>query len=115
MTDREKLIELQLRADLEDEVSENTTEHRGYTADLMLANGIIVLPCKAGDVLYVPTAYWDGRIYDLEISNIIIYEDKIELVTNCGSRCTVDDIGKTAFLTREEAETALRERGGENA
>jgi hypothetical protein len=39
---REKLIELQLQADIEDEVSENTTQHRGYIADLMIANGVTV-------------------------------------------------------------------------
>ena len=39
---REKLIELQLKADIEDEVSENTTQHREYIADLMIAHGVTV-------------------------------------------------------------------------
>ena len=39
---REKLVELQLKADIEDETSENTTQHREYTADLMIANGVTV-------------------------------------------------------------------------
>ena len=39
---REKLIELLLQADIEDEFSETTTEHRGYIADLMIANGVTV-------------------------------------------------------------------------
>lgn len=39
---REKLVELQLQADLEDEVSENTTQHREFTADLLIANGVTV-------------------------------------------------------------------------
>ena len=39
---KEKLVELQLKADLEDEVSENTTQHREYIADLMIANGVTV-------------------------------------------------------------------------
>ena len=39
---REKLVELQLKADIEDEVSENTTQHREYVADLMIANGVTV-------------------------------------------------------------------------
>ena len=38
----EKLVELQLKADIEDEVSENTTQHREYIADLMIANGVTV-------------------------------------------------------------------------
>ena len=39
---REKLVELQLKADIEDEISENTTQHREYIADLMIANGVTV-------------------------------------------------------------------------
>lgn len=39
---REKLVELQLKADIEDETSENTTQHREYIADLMIDNGVTV-------------------------------------------------------------------------
>lgn len=39
---REKLVELQLKADIEDETSENTTQHREFIADLMIANGVTV-------------------------------------------------------------------------
>ena len=43
MTDvKEKLVELQLQADLADNVSENTTQHREFTADFMMANGVTV-------------------------------------------------------------------------
>ena len=39
---REKLVELQLQADIADNVSENTTQHREFTADFMMANGATV-------------------------------------------------------------------------
>lgn len=39
---KEKLVELQLKADIEDEASENTTQHREYIADLMIAHGVTV-------------------------------------------------------------------------
>ena len=39
---REKLIELQLQADIADNISENTTEHRGFVADFMISNGVTV-------------------------------------------------------------------------
>lgn len=39
---REKLFELQLQADIADNISENTTEHRGFIADFMIANGVTV-------------------------------------------------------------------------
>ena len=42
MDDREKLVELQLQADIADNVSENTTQHREFTADFMMANGVTV-------------------------------------------------------------------------
>lgn len=59
---REKLVELQLKADIEDETSENTTQHREYIADLMIANGVTVqewisvndrLPDGFGEVLVI--------------------------------------------------------------
>ena len=39
---REKLVELQLQADIADNISENTTEHRGFVADFMISNGVTV-------------------------------------------------------------------------
>ena len=57
---REKLAELQLQADISDNVSENTTQHREFTADFMMSNGVTVqewisvkdrLPEKTGKVL----------------------------------------------------------------
>lgn len=42
MTDREKLVSWMLQGDIEDEVSENTTQHREYIADHLLANGVVV-------------------------------------------------------------------------
>ena len=39
---REKLVELQLQADSEDNISENGTQHREFIADLMIANGVTV-------------------------------------------------------------------------
>lgn len=42
MNNKVYLVELMLMADLRDEVSENTTEHREYTAELMIANGVTV-------------------------------------------------------------------------
>ena len=69
---REKLVELQLKADIEDEVSENTTQHREYIADLMIAHGVTVqewisvkdrLPDKDGNYLTYDPRYGDIEIY----------------------------------------------------
>lgn len=42
MNIREKLVELQLQADIADNISENGTQHREFIADLMIANGVTV-------------------------------------------------------------------------
>ena len=42
MDAREKLVELQLQADIADNISENGTQHREFIADLMIANGAMV-------------------------------------------------------------------------
>ena len=39
---REKLVELQLQADIADNISENGTQHREFIANLMIANGVTV-------------------------------------------------------------------------
>ena len=39
---KKKLVELQLQADIADNISENGTQHREFIADLMIANGVTV-------------------------------------------------------------------------
>ena len=107
-------------------------------ADDLLADGIIVPPCKVGDVLYVL-----GTCKDLFLvtTSPCPYED-VCWVTDCNSAADVKrvfpatveyigigdhdiyticfesidyeyystEIGKTVFLTREEAEAALKGR-----
>lgn len=61
---------------------------------------IIVPPCKAGDTVYqLDTA---GDIYESKITRII-YDTK-------GIAFDESSIGKTVFLTREEAEKNLKGR-----
>lgn len=59
---------------------------------------LIVLPCKVGDRVYQT----DGiRIYESTVRQLIFDTENIAF--------DVYAIGKTVFLTREEAETALKE------
>ena len=72
---------------------------------------LVYLPCKIGDTVYIP----DER-YPCEIEQIIITDDFIYFewasfersceMTECWNEgCfKLTDIGKTVFLTREEAE-----------
>ena len=84
--------------------------------DDLLANGVIVLPCKVGDMLYdiyeaVSNGY--GGIRELKVPEIHINIDRRNkpwLIIS-GYYFAFEDFGKTVFLTREEAEKALK--GGE--
>lgn len=59
---------------------------------------IIELPCKVGDVVYQE----DGvRVYPFTVEKIVFDTGFIAFDENA--------IGKTVFLTREEAEKALKE------
>lgn len=77
-------------------------------ADYLIANGVIVPPCKVGDKIYQT----DGvRIYESTINEITFTTHHII--------CDTEDIafneqaiGKIVFLTREEAQKALREAQG---
>ena len=89
-------------------------------ADHLIANGVIVLPCKAGDIVYSNDL--DPR-FDVEIERIVIEENVITFewvqyekgyeVTECWDEgeFSLDDFSKTVFLTKEEAEKALRGEG----
>lgn len=76
---------------------------------------IVELPCKVGDTVWIIFGE-DEIIKDFEILNIITSRDRITLTFTNESCFTIwngycdDYFGKSIFLTREEAEKALRER-----
>ena len=80
-------------------------------ADYLLANGVIVPPCKVGDILY----YLDRYSKSIETDTV-----KYFTVTKNGCKPILErhnvkfwemyEWGKTVFLTKEEAEQALKER-----
>jgi hypothetical protein len=76
--------------------------HSERLADLILADGWIRPPCKVGDVVY-----WynmGGRLTEA----VVI--DTLKAKTKHGFEYDIrfSDFGKTVFLTREEAERALK-------
>lgn len=102
---RERLISLILNADGDDDlrnydiydlIKEETCGAECF-ADYLLKNGVIVPPCKVGDVIYET----DGiRIYE-SIIRKVIYETK-------GIAFDESAIGKSVFLSRDDAERALK-------
>ena len=133
MTDRDRqrdrLIELILnreRVDLPLPI-----EYQKDLADYLLANGVIVPPCKVGDKVYYII---NNTIQELKVSVINIHEnnyiaakaicldefDMCDCNCDCAKKtCSVwfdyKSLGKTVFLTKEEAERELEKRGKENA
>ena len=114
---RERLIESLLKCDKEYDVLSCYKERpkrkqaAEIIADYLLANGVIVPPCKVGDILYMPL----GKILEYEVISWRMREEGLQLVTH--SRTTgglyhiwAACIGKTIFLTREEAEAAFKGR-----
>lgn len=71
---------------------------------------LVVLPCKVGDTVYCDWAN-DGNIQELTVVSIE-QNNKLEWVVRLyGGYCVwLDWFGKVVFLTREEAEKALKER-----
>ena len=71
---------------------------------------VIVLPCKVGDTVYFALL---GRIIEKQVFSIVSFSNSTRIY--CGGTSEYfrpEDIGKTVFLTREEAEKALAEMEG---
>lgn len=70
------------------------------------AGRLVVLPCKVGDMVYFALL---GRIIEKQVFSIVSFSDSTRIY--CGGTSEYfrpEDIGKTFFLTREEAEKALK-------
>ena len=77
-------------------------------ADYLLANGVIVPPCKVGQIVWLDR---DGKIEETTVEKIVLKYKGLYLKLLCNSfyETTCRSIGKTVFLTREEAEKELDE------
>lgn len=106
MIDRERLIDLMIEAKRTDPETGSFTD---YLADYLIEHGVIVPPCKVGDTVYsidkrVLASHWDEHMYIVDKwSEYKVCEITFSLTLwECG--------WKDIFLTREEAEQALKER-----
>ena len=124
MTDRDRLIEL----------LEDTAHEKGGMpsfkdiADYLLANGVIVPPCKVGDTVWINYEYSKSIIRTCPVK---VYAYRIDTKKNNMRICVEgnikisaygghynhyyngtfkwDSVGKTVFLTKKEAEEKLKE------
>ena len=112
---KERLIELIANAD------SNLQEP---LADYLLENGVIVLPCKVGQTVFkIVKLYGDrkpiiveGEIFEIalthencEIKNRFYFLEKggNKIINRYSLWHDFDEVGKTVFLTKEEAQKAL--------
>lgn len=81
-------------------------------ADHLLASGVIVPPCKVGDTVY---AVSNHKVYKTNVFSMVAETEDEKWVYIL--KCNIFDgismfkkflFGKTVFLTREEAERALK-------
>lgn len=119
MTQREKLI--RLISDMQDGGNRQGDHvmHTGFIsneklADYLLHNGVIVPPCKVGDTVWFET-YKKNATVCVGVQPHKV--DRIDVICVCDIKNLVEtnirewEFGHSVFLTREEAEKALKERG----
>lgn len=94
MNDRERLIELINEAK---RTYPKTGSFTDYLADYLIEHGVIVLPCKVGKILYCESAIKGYITYLVAPDLEWIFENR-------------EKFGKEIFLTREEAEKAIKEQ-----
>lgn len=102
--------------------NDNTSSLQELTADYLLNNGVIVLPCKVGDTVYTNIATLGDylrkkdRPYACEVVFIGLNTSEEHgggFINVKYHGCVFDfrfsDIGKAVFLTKEAAEKASKE------
>ena len=105
------------RMDLKNNGHQRCMERLAEYEGLEELNRLLKLPCAVGDEFY---CIWRNKgqnpIQKMQVKKIEIHERKgiviqMEFVGNrgCLFRFYEDDFGKTVFLTREDAEAALKE------
>lgn len=73
---------------------------------------VIVWPCKRGDELWTYCNHPVKRVYSFTVSDVSTLNGRTVLNTLGLGTIRPEDIGKTVFMTREEAEKALAEMEG---
>lgn len=115
---RDRLIELLDRAYSQDYKGDYEGGIK-QLADYLLIEGVIVPPCKVGDAVYVIIDMDNParRMLECKVISISVEETSIHFQFQTFKKYlyrygnfNIDDIGKTVFLTREQAEKALSER-----
>ena len=83
-------------------------------ADHLLANGVIVPPVKVGQTVWFIRDKYHNKIEETNVEKVIVKNGGIYIKLGCNSmyETSCNSIGKTVFLTKEQAEKALKESEG---
>ena len=115
-SDRDRLKEI-VKDSLMRHIDKTCLLAENITNDL-LANGVIVPPCKVGAYIFGVFDNDDEHIKEIYCGKVLCFSlDECNLLWArmkyaCGLTYwhKIDDFGKTVFLTKDEAEQALKER-----
>ena len=116
MTERERLIELLMQGDIaaakQGVFNCCMCRREAETiADFLLENNVFIAPVTEGDSVCIILF---GRILPFDVIDVSLFRKTLIFKAQHGWNLTrvfkMEDIGKTVFLTREEAEKALKER-----
>ena len=104
MTDRDRQINVlaELLENLDDLPFYTYKDEAEYLID---EYGVIVPPCKVGDIVYYPYEY-GNKVLEKTVIKIVIEKEDRWLDVGV-SFLPFENIGKTVFLTKEEAEKKL--------
>ena len=96
---------------------EKVLEKLATYEDLEEQGLLVRLPCKVGDTVYVPTRNFVSELRIIMVS-VYMHDTYFRWILNSGIYPNLDGfpgskLGKTVFLTREEAEKKLEEMKNE--
>lgn len=112
---RDRLIEI-LKVPIHPKIGVDPAE---VVADYLLANGVIVSPCKVGDYVWLvftpkypanPNDYGKWFMTQDGVQRIIFGAKGLSIETWNMGTIPAKEMGKKIFLTKEEAEAKLKER-----
>lgn len=108
MTQREKLIELIIES-----VNGCARHWAEVIADYLLANGVVVLPCKVGDKVYriVDMSHTAYNSF-LSVETVHSVNPTYANIMGGLTELPIEQFDKTIFFTKEEAEKALEKQKG---
>lgn len=69
---------------------------------------VVVMPCRQGDELWTYCNHPVKRVYSFTVSDVSTLNGRTVLNTLCLGTIRPEDISKTVFRTREEAERAIQ-------